>query len=341
MSTLSWNCCGFGNPQPIQFLKDIVYQNKPDFVFLSETRSNKVTMERLAMQLEYEGCFRVKSRGQSVGTTLMFRDKNTAKVLGYSVNHIDVVIKLHNMIEWHLTGLYGEPNRNLWYNTWSLLRNLNEILTLPWCVIGDFNNILNNGEKRGGKPYPNFLLEGFNKAVLDCDLTDLDLTGHQFTWGKSRGSRSWKKIKLDKVMVNSKWWDVFQSAQLFNLKITVSDHSPIFMGPEEVQSYNYVRHFYFENSWLTDSTCVDLARENWNIGLSSSVQQKLERCKIVLYDWWRNINGNFRSIINSCRDLLKKLKNRRDDASISHHKETKSRLTEIYHQKEVYWRQRS
>lgn len=31
----------------------------------------------------------------------------------------------------------------------------------------------------------------------------------------------------------------------------------------------------------------------------------------------------------------------RDDASISRYKEMKSKLTEIYHQKEVYWRQRS
>lgn len=336
MSTLSWNCCGLGNPHTIQFLKDIVYQKKLDFSFLSETRSNKVTIERLAMQLEYEGYLCVEARSQSGGTMLTWRDKNTAQVLGYSVNHIDVVIKLHNMIEWRLPGLHGEPNHSIRHNTWSLLRNLNEILTLPWCVIGDFNNILNNGEKRGGKPYPNFLLEGFNKVVLDCYLTDLDLTRHQFTWEKSRGFPSWTEIRLDRDMVNSKWWDAFQSTQLFNLKITISDHSLIFMQLEEVRSYKFIRRFRFENAWLTDSKCLDLVRENWNIGLSSLVQEKLERCKIVLDDWGRTITGNFRSRINSCKDLLKKLKNRRDDASISRYKETKSRLTEIYHQKEVY-----
>lgn len=189
------------------------------------------------------------------------------------------------MVEWRLTGLYGEPNRSLRHNTWSLLRSLKEQSSLPWCFIGDFNNILHNGEKRGGRPYPNFLLEGFNKTVLDCDLTDLDLIGYPFTWEKSRGSFGWTEIRLDRAMVNSKWWEEFQSAQLFNLEITLSDHSPILLQPTEVRNYNQVRRFRFENAWLTDLKCIDLVKENWTIGLSNSVRDKLERCKVVLDDW--------------------------------------------------------
>lgn len=203
-------------------------------------------------------------------------------------------------------------------------------------MIGDFNNIINNEEKRGGRPYRNFLLEGFHKAVVDCDITDLDLIGHQFTWEKSRGTPSGTKIRLDRAMVNSKWWDAFQSAQLFNLEVTFSDHNSIFMQLEEGQRNNYVSRFRFENAWLTDSRCLDLVRENWNIVSSNSVQEKLDRCKTALDGWGRNITGDFRSRIKSCKVLLKSLQNRRDVVSINRYKEAKSRLAEIYHQKEIY-----
>lgn len=51
---------------------------------------------------------------------------------------------------WRLTGLYGEPNRALRRRTWDLLRNLARDSNLPWCVIGDVNNVLNGSDKVGG-----------------------------------------------------------------------------------------------------------------------------------------------------------------------------------------------
>lgn len=73
----------------------------------------------------------------------------------------------------------------------------------------DFNNTLNQCDKRGGNPYPNYLFGGFSKTVLKCDLTDLDLIGYQFTWEKSIVTESWIEIRLDRIMENPKWLDEF------------------------------------------------------------------------------------------------------------------------------------
>lgn len=110
------------------------------------------------MQMGYGGCFSVEARGQSGGLMLMWKDKNDAFVIGFSTNHVDVIVKMADEIEWRLTGLYGEPNRSLRHRTWALIRELKEKSDLPWCLIGDFNNILHNGEKRGGRPYHSHLL---------------------------------------------------------------------------------------------------------------------------------------------------------------------------------------
>lgn len=55
---------------------------------------------------------------------------------------------------------------------------------LPWCVIGDFNDIVDVGEKKGGSRHPRFLMDGFQKAIDDCDFVNLGFVGEAYTWEK-------------------------------------------------------------------------------------------------------------------------------------------------------------
>lgn len=79
-----------------------------------------------------------------------------------SKNHIDVEVCINDKSRWRFTGLYGEPDRQLRRNTWDLLRTLARDSNLPWCVMGDMNNVLSQQDKVGGAPYPSWLVEGFN-----------------------------------------------------------------------------------------------------------------------------------------------------------------------------------
>ncbi|KAK1397478.1 hypothetical protein POM88_007341 [Heracleum sosnowskyi] len=89
------------------------------------------------------------------------------ELLGFSQNHIDVKVTMGEDDPWRLTGLYGEPNRALRWRTWDLLRNLARDSNLPWCIIGDVNNVVDASDKNGGSQYPSSLIEGFNEALLD------------------------------------------------------------------------------------------------------------------------------------------------------------------------------
>ncbi|KAL8100581.1 hypothetical protein AgCh_032729 [Apium graveolens] len=259
------------------------------------------------MALGYEGYFTVEARGKSGGMVMMWKEKEDAQVIGFSVNHIDVIVRLSDMEEWRLTGIYGEPNRSL----------------------------------RGGNPYPNTLIEGFNKAVSDCNLVDLDLIGHQFTWEKSRGTARWIEVRLDRAMVDSRWQAIFQLAQLFNLEVTISDHNPIFLNPTAEVRYAPKRRFRFENAWLTDPMCFELVQNNWQKDGSMAIQNKLEGCKEVLEEWGMGLTGNFKKRINDCKQVLRRMRGKRDDSSVKCYKEAQSKLAEVYYQKEIYWRQRS
>ncbi|KAM6580301.1 hypothetical protein CsatA_004075 [Cannabis sativa] len=186
--TISWNCRGLGNPQAQQFLADICVQKKPKFVFLSETLCAKDVVEKVKNRLGFEGSFSVDVNGKKGGLAILWRDKSEAQLLKYSKSHIDLVVNIPGMASWRLSGLYGEPNRHLRHRTWTLLRTMATESNLPWCIIGDFNNILSNEDKKGGRPYPSSLLWGFQATIQDCNLIDLELKGYPYTWERSIGT---------------------------------------------------------------------------------------------------------------------------------------------------------
>uniref|UniRef100_A0A803P744 Uncharacterized protein n=1 Tax=Cannabis sativa TaxID=3483 RepID=A0A803P744_CANSA len=53
--------------------------------------------------------------------------------------------------------------------------------------MGDVNNVCNVKDKRGGRPYPASLIQGFNDALSVGRLQDLCLEGYPFTWERGRG----------------------------------------------------------------------------------------------------------------------------------------------------------
>lgn len=97
---------------------------------------------------------------------MLWRNKEEAQLLSFSKNHVDVLVDIRGWHKFRLTGIYGEPNRAKREETWDLLRSLNTMEDIPWVLIGDMNNVLKQTDKRGGNPYPQRLLDGF-QVVLD------------------------------------------------------------------------------------------------------------------------------------------------------------------------------
>lgn len=58
----------------------------------------------------------------------------------------------------------------------------------PWCIFGDFNDIMDASEKRGITSRSNWLINGFRQFVLDSGLSDVPVEGYPFTWFKSLGT---------------------------------------------------------------------------------------------------------------------------------------------------------
>ena len=112
MTTLSWNYHGLGNPRTVRTLRDLVNRFKPTFIFLMQVKIGRSKVERVKHQLQYEGLFVVEGINSGGGLALLWKEKDSARLISFSKIFIDVSVHVQNMPVWRLTGFYGLPKKN-------------------------------------------------------------------------------------------------------------------------------------------------------------------------------------------------------------------------------------
>ncbi|XP_074347635.1 uncharacterized protein LOC141686501 [Apium graveolens] len=209
-------------------------------------------MERIRSALGFDGLLAVDSVGKSGGLTFLWKVKDQVQLRSMSRNHIDVEISAD----------------------------------------GDLNNVLGQQDKHGGAPYPNWLVEGFREVLMETGLIDMELTGHQFTWERGRGTSAWIEVRLDRALTTAGWLNIFPLAKLYNLEGASSDHNPILLVPEVVEKRADTVKFRFENAWLTEPMCKQLVIEGWEGGNDTDIQTKIKVCSEKLFQWGKEVTGS-------------------------------------------------
>ena len=156
MSIISWNCRGLGNLRTVRALEKVVNKEEPDIVFLMETKVDKKEwIDKVKERCKLKHGVFVPSNGNSGGLALFWKDGVTLDVQLYAYDHIDAWIDDGLGIGWwHLTGFYGNPETCRRPESWAKLKFLKNSSSLPWLVIGDFNEIIGLSEKEGGRIRP-------------------------------------------------------------------------------------------------------------------------------------------------------------------------------------------
>ena len=195
MKTLAWNYRGLGNRRAVQELVDIVQAQDPMIMFLSETWSSKEHMKWVRDRILFYGCFTVPSNDRGGGLALLWKKEVDVWVDSFSNYHIDSIVHGGSENAWRLIGFYREPDTNHRSEGWNMLRILSSKSKLPWCRLGDFNELLEVGDKRGRAPRAHSLMQNFREVLDHCGFVDLGFSGLEFTWhGRRKGEWIWERL---------------------------------------------------------------------------------------------------------------------------------------------------
>jgi hypothetical protein len=133
-------------------------------------------------------------------------------------------------------------------------------MQIPWLVLGDFNEILFNYEKEGGRPRAQQAMQAFHDALKDCELEDMGYVGDLFTW--RRGNM---RERLDRGVVNDSWNNLLPHPSLINKETTRSDHQPILVDTEYQSTSHVITNGprIFEARWLQEDTVEEMVKAAW------------------------------------------------------------------------------
>lgn len=99
--------------------------------------------------------------------------------------------------------------------------------SVPWAVIGDFNEIMYSRQMIGGRKRNHYQIRNFRMVLKDCNLTDLGFSGYLYTFSNRRKGADETRARLDRVTANKEWMELFPNAAMMNVFVNTSDYLPL------------------------------------------------------------------------------------------------------------------
>lgn len=134
------------------------------------------------------------------GLVLSWKKDVELTVLSSSQNFIDTRITSKGK-SFLATFVYGEPDHTKRNAYWETLANLHPNQGGPWFLTGDFNELIDNSEKKGGPARAEGTFGSFRTFLSENDLFDLKHSGNPFSWRGKRGTHL-VRCRLDRAMSN-------------------------------------------------------------------------------------------------------------------------------------------
>lgn len=132
----------------VRALQEIRKRINPDVCFLSETHLDIAKADNVRRRAGFDQTIVYESDGRSGGLLLMWKDEINVRTRGITKNYIDVTIEEDGGLWEFMVNQSGARKQELGMQ----LGKFKQDMMAPWFLMGDFNEILYNSEKEGGRP---------------------------------------------------------------------------------------------------------------------------------------------------------------------------------------------
>ena len=340
MSIMSWNCQGLGRPQglTIQRLREMRQYHFPDILFLMETKKCRNVLVDLQVWLGYAHVYTINPVGFSGGLALFWKKNVQVDVLTASKNVIDCSVNLGDF-SFLLSCVYGEPITNGRSVIWERLSRIGGSRRVPWCMVGDFNEILNNQEKTGGPLRHESSFQPFADMLSCCGMEELSSKGDRFTWGGLRWKK-WIQCCLDRCFANKEWTNLFPGANQRFLEKRGSDHRPVFVSLR-ASAESFRGRFCFDKRLLLHSEVKIEVQSAWKgRHHNTSVSEKISICRRAMSKWKKKRVFNAKDKIHILHERLEWFQTRPYPCFFAINI-IKKEIIRAYREEEMHWSQKS
>ncbi|GKB02469.1 hypothetical protein Tco_0830558 [Tanacetum coccineum] len=249
--------------------------------------------------------------------------KGSRIILGWNPNDIDISMITQDDQVTHARVWFKADKKELFcsfiyaYNRYTHRRTLWHSLCLhkhyvrnrPWCLLGDFNAALNLADHSMGSSNIDISMRDFKDCVEEIEVLDVNRSGLKFKWNqKSKGADGVLK-KIDRIMANLEFQDIFIGAHVIFQPYRISDHSPAVLKIPRSTTV-IPKPFKFSNILIYNVRFKDVVKDGWDLLVSGfdmfQVVKKLKHMKKsfrkLLYD-----HGNLHDNVKRLRFELDKV----------------------------------
>ena len=147
---------------------------------------------------------------------------------------------------------------------WDNLRAVSLLHNLPWAIAGDFNDVLNDSEKKGGNRVNMTRATAYSNCMSFCNMVDLGFSGPIFTWTNRREVDGLIQTRIDRCWANPSWTLAYPEANVTHLPRISSDHYPLLLSLSRTSCCRAERPFRFEKMWLSHPDFPLIVDKAWD-----------------------------------------------------------------------------
>lgn len=218
---------------------------------------------------------------------------------------------------WSLTVVYGPQQDAQKIEFLAELQEVEQMVSLPWLLIGDFNLIYKTSDKNNSR-LNRGMMQRFKGTLDRLGIKELHLSGRKFTWTQECANPT--QTKIDRAFCCPDWDVLFDSAHMSALSSSCSDHAPLFItGCMERERNN---SFRFESYWLKLPDFRQVTAESWNRPLQTTnpfaqLHLKLKRLARDLRRWKSTRIGDIRLQLAIANEVVFQLDVAQEDRVLS------------------------
>lgn len=341
---LSWNCRGAGSPQTVRAIKGLLRDYHPNIMFLMETRVPSLRARQIIRGSSFTHLMAVEARGFSGGLWCFWDDTTLqVRLLSYTSQLINIRVSWLNEDPVIISLIYASPTAIGREPLYEYMEQMANYVHVPWLAIGDFNQVVRQQDKSGGRPVRGYGLLRMFRMIDECQLMEVEFSGPRFTWSNGQPGRFLIKQRIDQAWCNDLWQNRFGSTALQHLPRLQSDHHPLFLTITP-QQHTIPKPFKFLACWMLHRDFQGFMNTAWQ-HQPGQLLTTIQNFTSKMIEWRNDVFGSLNTRRRRCMARLEGVQRELSNYPSTFLSQLEGNLMEelndIMLQEEILWQQKN